>query len=248
MNSYLPVPTVTKAQMQKLDKISINDYGHLLIQMMELAGSKFAQVVQETHGKYKKLNVLCVSGTGNNGGGGFVASKHLNNLGHNVDVYVHNKQKFVTSKPSSVTDFKNIPLHQFNILQKLSINFIEKIDIVKDYDVVLDCLIGYGLTGHLRTDLEDLLNRIKVLSVPIISLDNATGFNAQSAKFSKKSLNATITVVIAAMKHGLTAIENKKMVGELYLADIGIPKEAYKKAKIDYPFYKNGKYENIIVI
>lgn len=81
------IPAVTHAQMVKVDRLMIEEYGITLMQMMENAGRSLADLTSELLGgvvKGKRITVLC--GGGNNGGGGMAAARHLVNWGADVQI------------------------------------------------------------------------------------------------------------------------------------------------------------------
>ncbi|MGQ9850748.1 MAG: NAD(P)H-hydrate epimerase, partial [Aggregatilineaceae bacterium] len=79
------IPAITTAQMAEVDRLMIEEYGILLIQMMENAGRNLAEQARRMLGgdlTDRRIVVLC--GAGNNGGGGMVAARHLHNRGARV--------------------------------------------------------------------------------------------------------------------------------------------------------------------
>jgi NAD(P)H-hydrate epimerase len=63
--------------------------------------------------------------------------------------------------------------------------------------------------------------------LPIIALDNPTGLNTTSGIPSTSCIQAAVTLTLALPKVGLLQPGAKPFVGELYLADIGVPPELY---------------------
>jgi NAD(P)H-hydrate epimerase len=83
----MKIPVLTTEQMIEVDRLMIEEYGILLIQMMENAGRNLAEQARRMVGGEltgRRIVVLC--GRGNNGGGGMVAARHLNNRGAMVEV------------------------------------------------------------------------------------------------------------------------------------------------------------------
>ena len=105
---------LTKKEMAKLDQEMIK-LGIDVPRMMELAGL-FVAVTATTLVKNKR-KILVLSGTGNNGGDGLVAARHLINRGYKIDI----------SFPTPTNNLKQIPLHQWNILRKMKVKAIKKL-------------------------------------------------------------------------------------------------------------------------
>ncbi|HEX9837777.1 MAG TPA: NAD(P)H-hydrate epimerase, partial [Anaerolineales bacterium] len=64
-------------------------------------------------------------------------------------------------------------------------------------------------------------------NTPILSLDTPSGLEATTGVAYEPTIRATTTMTLALPKQGLLNPEVKSHVGELYLADIGVPPELY---------------------
>src|SRR3990172_13388441 len=83
--SNMNIPAITTQQMVEVDRLMTEEFGILLIQMMENAGRNLADLARRLSGgevRGKRVAVFC--GSGNNGGGGLVAARHLHNWGAEV--------------------------------------------------------------------------------------------------------------------------------------------------------------------
>src|SRR5213592_4312698 len=77
---------VTAEEMRELDRVTIES-GHVSgVELMERAGSGVSEAVERRYGSLLGLRVLVLCGTGNNGGDGFVAARHLKARGAEVHV------------------------------------------------------------------------------------------------------------------------------------------------------------------
>ncbi|HAL16493.1 MAG TPA: NAD(P)H-hydrate epimerase [Anaerolineaceae bacterium] len=215
----MKVPALTTDQMMEVDRLMIEEYGIALMQMMENAGSRLAslaiQIMKDTPVN-NKVVVLC--GGGNNGGGGMVAARHLHNRG--VDVKIG-----LATNPSRM---KEIPLHQWNILLNMNIQRAEMGDISKA-DLIIDALIGYGIRGNPQGAAAEWILRANHSGAPILALDSPSGLDATSGLPGEPCMRATATLTLALPKEGLLKESAKNFVGELYLADISVPPELYRR-------------------
>lgn len=107
------IPFLTTEQMREVDRAMIDDYGILLIQMMENAGRNLAHLARGRFlgGNPAGRQVLVLAGTGGNGGGGLVCARRLHSWGASVRV-------FLADSPDR---FSEIPRHQLAILQNMSV-------------------------------------------------------------------------------------------------------------------------------
>jgi NAD(P)H-hydrate epimerase len=69
----------------------------------------------------------------------------------------------------------------------------------------------------------------------IISLDLPTGLNASTGEVMVPCINADYTMTLAYPKIGLK--ENPKVVGKLFIADIGLPLKLYKDSGLEKPSF-----------
>jgi len=213
----MQVPSITTQQMVEVDRLMIEEYGIQLIQMMENAGRNLAELSRrllDGDVRAKCIAVLC--GAGNNGGGGMVAARHLHNWGADIVLKVLSSQE----------QLKNVPAHQFHILEEIGIADKETIDL-KKVDLVIDAIIGYGLTGDPRGMIADWIRRVNDAARPVIALDTPSGLNTTTGIPGNPCIRATATMTLALPKIGLMTPQAKPFVGDLYLADIGVPPELY---------------------
>lgn len=218
-----PIPALTTEQMREVDCLMVEEFGIQLIQMMENAGRGFAALARDRFlgGDPRGSHVLILAGSGGNGGGGLVAGRRLHAWGAGVTV-------FLSRKPE---DMGGVPVQQLSILQAM-----EGIHIVSPLgdqnfpraDLILDALIGYNLKGAPRGAAAPLIERAMDHGAPILSLDVPTGIEAGTGKVYTPHIRADATLTLALPKTGLFVEETRPGVGELYLADIGVPPELYQ--------------------
>ena len=205
--------------MREVDRLMIDVYGINLYQMMENAGRNLAELALRMMGGGlvdKTVTILC--GPGNNGGGGMVAARHLNNRGVNIRVVL----------AADVSQLKEVPLHQWSILKSMGIDTEGKI--IGYTDLVLDALLGYGLIGYPRSMMAKFIQMANNQSAPILSLDTPSGLETTNGLPYKPTIRAKATMTLALPKTGLLEPSAKEYVGDLYLADIGVPTGLYQKA------------------
>ncbi|MCI0782045.1 MAG: NAD(P)H-hydrate epimerase [Chloroflexi bacterium] len=215
------IPFLTTGQMREVDRAMIEDYEILLIQMMENAGRNLAQLARRRFlsGNPTGRRVLVLAGTGGNGGGGLVCARRLHNWGAYVDV-------LVTSEPAQ---FSEIPHHQLTILQHMDVSVGVAGETVElpSADLIIDAIIGYSLHGAPTGPAASLIRAANAHGAPILALDVPSGVDTTSGSAFEPAIHATATLTLALPKEGLHVEAAKVLVGELYLGDIGVPKELY---------------------
>ncbi len=219
------IPTLTAAQMAEVDRLMIQEYGILLIQMMENAGRSLAEQARRMLGgdlTNRRIVVLC--GTGNNGGGGMVAARHLFNRGANV----------CASLVGDSARLKDVPAHQWQILNALQI--VENSSpALEGADMIIDAMIGYGLIGSPRGQVDEWIERANAAGCPILALDTPSGLDTTTGVPGTPCIRATATLTLALPKVGLLTSEAVPYVGELFLADISVPPTLYQRLSLHVP-------------
>jgi NAD(P)H-hydrate epimerase len=162
--------------------------------------------------------VACLVGGGNNGGDGMVAARHLANWGADVEMIVG------TTKDK----MKDVPLEQLHILEKMEIPILSKGYALANYDLLIDGLIGYGLEGNPRDRMAMIIKDANSSGRPILALDLPSGMNATTGETYDPCIKATATLTLALPKTGFLSPSASPYIGDLYLADISIPRKVYQ--------------------
>lgn len=220
MQKYPNLPVLTTQQMIEVDRLMIEEWGITLIQMMENAGRNMAELSRRLLSgvQNKKITVLC--GTGNNGGGGMVAARHLHNWGAEVNALLVREE----------SQLKEVPANQWKILKRMDI-VTSDFDLSKA-DLIIDTMLGYGVDGNPREPIASWIRRANESKVPIIALDAPSGLDTTTGIPASPCIRAHSTLTLALPKTGLVTPEAKPFVGDLYLADISVPPELYAKLNI----------------
>ena len=220
------VPFLTGDQMREVDRLMVDVYGILLLQMMENAGRNLAGLARvrflEERPAGRRVDVLC--GPGGNGGGGLVAARRLAGWGASVQVWL----------AAPVDSLGEVPRHQLAILTRL----IGPVHVAGDpvelppAALVIDAIIGYGLEEAPHGPAAGLIRAANHHGAPVLSLDVPSGIDATTGQVFDPAIRATATLTLALPKTGLREPESRDLVGELYVADIGVPPELYAEPSV----------------
>lgn len=219
------IPAITTDQMRRVDQLMVEAYGVALLQMMENAGHLLAALTRRLLGGNvtdRRIAILC--GAGNNGGGGMVAARHLHNWGARV-------QAQLVAGPERLND---VPAHQWRTVRVLGLDARVTPDLGHT-DLIVDTLIGYGLTGNPRPDVAEWIERANAAQRLILALDTPSGLDVTTGIPSQPCVRARATLTLALPKTGLLAETARPFVGQLYLADIGVPPELYQQLGLSVP-------------
>jgi len=207
------VPTLTTDQMREVDRTMIDDLGIDLSRMMENAGRNLAWLSRE---RFSPGSVTLLAGSGGNGGGGLVAARHLANRGVAMTVTL------------AGTELGEVPAAQAAMLEAMGVPFS---DDPPDADLVIDALIGYSLRGDPRHRAAELIEWANHQPAPVLALDVPSGLDTTTGLIGDPCVRATATMTLALPKVGLEFAPT--VVGELYLADISVPRSVYGAFEIE---------------
>ncbi|HAP63934.1 MAG TPA: NAD(P)H-hydrate epimerase [Cytophagales bacterium] len=215
------LPLLTKSQMIEVDRLMIEEYHIGLIQMMENAGRGLARLAMDfLQGEpIARGYVLVLSGSGGNGGGAMVAARRLAGWGIPV--------KLLLSADSN--RLGEVPRHQLRILKAMEVPVLTEWPEVLP-SLILDGMIGYSLTGAPRgRALDYILQANGLVQIPTVSLDAPSGLNVTNGSVPGEAIRAKATLTLALPKVGLTIPDAQAYVGQLYLADISVPRKIYQQ-------------------
>ena len=215
------LPALTTEQMIEVDRLMIEKYGIVLLQMMENAGRQLAEQARRMLGDLNARRIVVLCGAGHNGGGGMVAARHLHNRGAQVQV------KLAADRHR----LKEVPAHQYRTVQVLGLCRDDDPDL-EQADLIIDALIGYGLKGNPRGPIAEWIERANQSARPILALDAPSGLDTSTGAAGVPCMRATVTLTLALPKVGLLTAAAQSVVGELYVADIGVPPEVYAEPSL----------------
>jgi len=200
-------------------EINSEYFGVSRLQLMENAGQGIANEISNRF-KPSKTRVAVLCGLGGNGGDGFVAARHLLSRGFHVEVVLAGKSAEITDKEARAN---------WNAIQLLKdfLNIHEVYDssLIPDVkaDVVIDALLGIGLTGAPRPPIRQFITKINEMKAFRIAVDLPTGINSDTGEVLEEVVKADLTITFHKPKPGL---ENaKKHTGEIIVAGIGLPEQ-----------------------
>jgi hydroxyethylthiazole kinase-like uncharacterized protein yjeF len=220
-------------QMREADRRAIEEIGIPSIVLMENAGRQVVAALESTFETLASMRVAVLCGRGNNGGDGFVVARTL--LEHSVDTGV-----YLVGHAADVKDDARINLE---ILRNLGVDVVEIGDAaawelhgtdVLGSDLIVDALFGTGLTSPLSGIFETVIADVNSSGRPVVAVDLPSGLSADDPDVRGPSVDATMTVTLAAPKLPLVLPPAETRAGNLVIADIGIPESVI--ADVDGPW------------
>ena len=215
--------TVSSSEMRALE-LNAEYLSVSPLQLMENAGCAVSREIMLRF-ESKKSRVAVFSGVGRNGGDGFVAARHLASLGYRVTVVLVGKPQDI--KTNVVQDNWRSVLSMSHSVETIIAHDSSLIPSL-DADVAVDALLGIGVVGHLRPPVLQAVNVMNKMGCFKVAVDLPTGINPDTGEVLGEAVRADLTVTFHKPKAGL--IKAKDYVGELVVADVGLPREAEEYA------------------
>ena len=186
--------------------------------MMENAGAAAVRRLVEKTGAVGSKNIVIFVGLGNNGGDGMVMARHLAGHGAKVTVILLGTSDKIKTEESS---------WNWSILEKMpSIKLLGNNSIDFDFksDILVDAILGTGITGEIREPYASAINYINETDCYKFAVDTPSGLDPQTGETANIYTKCDMTVTFHKMKQGIP--KRKDLTGELFVEKIGIPPEA----------------------
>jgi len=224
-------PTLSRAQVRELDRVTIDDFGIPGVVLMENAGRGAAErLLARLEGDER---VLIVCGAGNNGGDGYVVARHVAEAGLPVLVVETATPDGLTADAAvyrAACVALGLALAHAPDGAALRV-LLEKVDA---HEIVVDALLGTGFSGAcLREPAASILTALGEAVArwgsSVVALDAPSGFDVDTGESAPESLRAGLTLTFAASKPALDDPENEPRVGRVLVVPIGAPRAAYRR-------------------
>src|SRR5580765_200633 len=212
------------AQMREADRRTIDDIGIPSLVLMENAGRQAVAAMEAMHTDLLDRQIAVLCGRGNNGGDGFVIARTLAQRGADVSVFLL----------ARVTDVRGDARINLEILGRLSITVVEIADSqswelhfseVSDCTMIVDAIFGTGLNAPISGFIESVVTDVNASGITVVAIDLPSGLSADSPDPIGPSIEAGLTVTLAAPKIPLVLPPAESRAGDIVIADIGVPGE-----------------------
>ncbi len=224
-------PAIDASGMAQVDLLMEQSFRIALSQMMENAGRALAIVARRRYltGNLAARHVVVLAGLGGNSGGAMVAARRLAAWGARVSLVLS----------AGGHTLRGVPADQLAILTAMGILPAEPCEPV---DLIIDGLIGYSLRGAPRGRAADLISWANRQTAPILALDVPSGFDSNAGTIATPVVHADATLTLALLKHGLSDRAVAHVVGAIYLADISVPPDLYRRLSrhLEVPGFADG--------
>lgn len=215
---------LTGKQARDIDRYTSETIGTPGIVLMERAALELANVISQV---VEKGTILCVVGTGNNGGDAVAAARILKSRGRNAYVYEVNP---LGKKTDSF-------LLQEKIAKNLGVEFVETLpesasgddlaSLFEKYDVIVDGIFGVGLSRDIGGMCKNAVEGINIASEKgafrsVVACDIPSGIDADTGRVMGCAVKCDITVTFGYTKIGMLINDGRYCSGKIICKEIGL--------------------------
>lgn len=209
MKNIVETVVVSAFQMQKIEE-QIFQAGMPVAALMEKAARLCVDRLKSLYSlaNYQKIGILV--GPGHNGADALVMARELFLAGYEIKVF----RPFFKLKP--LTSQHN------NYAASLGITFSEEIHSLKECQLIVDGLFGFGLSKNLPTNIIEVLNLVNAWHSPIISIDLPSGIHTDTGNVLGSAIKASHTFCLGLWKQAFFQDSALEYIGQSTRIDLGI--------------------------
>ena len=212
---------VTAMQMQALDRRTMTEGRVPSLTLMERAGARTADFIQDRFGPLAGKRVTIACGKGNNGGDGLVVARLLRQRRAIVTALL------LAPAAELSRDAKAMYRRWLRIGSSSATKTFRSADqaetLFTDSDLIVDALLGTGLSAPVTGAYRDAIRLMNGIGRPIVAVDIPSGIHADDGALLGLAVRATATVTFGLPKLGLYLGAGLDHAGFIQIVDIGIP-------------------------
>ena len=193
------------------EKQAADELGLTLYELMQRAGAAAFNLARELYPQSQRWLIAC--GHGNNGGDGYVVARLAQAAGVRVTLVALESDKPLPEEAATARDawldaagLIHAPEHPWP----------------DDIDLVVDAILGTGLTQAPRDNAANLIEKCNQHPAPVIALDIPSGLLAETGAIPGVAINAAHTITFIALKPGLLTGKARDVVGKLHFHALGL--------------------------
>lgn len=212
---------VTCQEMKALDRNTIEKMKVPSCVLMERAALKTAEEMEKFFAERKeKERILCVCGSGNNGGDGAALARILFLHGFQAEIYMAGSQEHMTEETK----------RQLEIAGNYHVPIVNNPE-WGEYTTIVDAIFGVGLTRPVEGRYAELIRRMNQTGAWKVAVDIPSGVNGDTGMEMGTAFHADLTVTFGFVKAGLCLYPGRLLAGRTAAADIGIYRKPGERGK-----------------
>ncbi len=215
--------------MARVDRAAVEEIGIPSMVLMENAALGLAEAVAGSFPEAGSVAIYC--GPGNNGGDGLALARHLAVRGYRVRCLLAFGGRETRGDAAAQLGICRTMAPGLLRLDEIGPDddLAEALAAGRAADLVVDALFGTGLGRPLEGQLAELVEGLNALPVPRLAVDLPSGLAGSRSDTFGPHLVADLTVTFAAPKPAQVFPPAADAVGDLVIADLGIPPELLER-------------------
>jgi ADP-dependent NAD(P)H-hydrate dehydratase / NAD(P)H-hydrate epimerase len=205
----LPIALYSTAQVRSLDAYAINELKIPGYTLMKRAGEAALRCLRTRYPVAHRIVIVC--GGGNNGGDGYVLARFAQAAGLTVRV-------LSATAPEELRG----DARQAHADLRASGGTVRPFaaEQLGAGEVIVDALLGTGLSGGVRADLVPVIRAINACALPVFALDVPSGLDADTGAVAGDAVRAEATVTFVGLKTGLFVGDGPEYAGTVFFDDL----------------------------
>src|SRR5690349_20070858 len=175
----------SRQAVREVDRLAGEQYGIPSIVLMENAAFHLADVALHMTGETEGARVLIFCGPGNNGGDGLALARHLHNAGARVEIMLAAPAaEYTGDAATNLAIATKMGLHIVRLAEDPDGDPERVVDRFAP-DLVVDALLGTGLTADVREPIAGLIGWVNALGrkgVRVLAVDIPSGLDCDSGE------------------------------------------------------------------
>lgn len=223
LNSKIDIASTlySAAETRELDRIAIKKSDITGYELMCRASQSAFDLLRLRWPSAQHFSVFC--GAGNNAGDGYVIARLLIEAGLSVNV-------ISLVAPGKLAGDAKTAHENFNSAGGISVD-IAQIDwklLGRNTDVIIDAILGTGLTRPVTGEWAVTIELINSLQIPVLAVDMPSGLDTDTGSKQNTAINATATITFIANKKGLHTADASDCCGQLFFDGLQVPESVYE--------------------
>lgn len=200
---------VSAGQMQLIET-QVFTAGMPVAGLMEKAARFCFERIKSLYPLPKNASVGILVGPGHNGGDALIIARELYLAGYKVKIF----------RP--FFKLKQLTAQHANYVASLGITFYEEIQPLRECQLIVDGLFGFGLTRDLPEKVVEVVNALNSWSKPIVSIDLPSGINTDTGAVMGGAIKATHTLCLGLWKRAFFQDQALEYLGKSERIDFGL--------------------------
>lgn len=202
---------------RRVDELAVDRYAVPSIVLMENAARALAAAALEMLPRSRAAVAICC-GPGNNGGDGLALARHLDAAGVPVRVVA----------VRALDAYEGDARLNARIVERLRLDVAiareGEAALPPDAELIVDALLGTGLTKAPRGVVAELIRAINARATPVLAADLPSGLDADTGEPLGDTVRADRTVSFVGLKNGFANPAAAAFTGRVTIGDIGAPR------------------------